>query len=202
MVNESSTQEFKMERGLREGDCLSPLLFIIAAEGLAGLMKNAISVSAFRPFKLTHDLQFSPLQLADDTLILGDVNWDNILAIKVLLRGFKLVSSLKVNFSKSNIIGVNLEDSFFGFSFNFFSCPIAHIPFIFLGIPIGANQHRKGTCNPILAKLRSKTSLWRGKHVSFGTHLVLINADLNSIPLFFFSFYRAPKIVLHEITNI
>lgn len=114
----------------------------------------------------------------------GDVNRDNILAIKVLLRRFGSVSSLKVNFSTSNIIGVNLKDSFLDSTSTFLSCLIAHNPFISLGIPSGTNSHRKGTWDPILVKLRRKISLWRGKHVSFGSRLVLIIAVLNSISLF------------------
>lgn len=38
LVNGSPTQDFKVHRGLRQGDLLSPFLFLIVAEGLAALV--------------------------------------------------------------------------------------------------------------------------------------------------------------------
>lgn len=49
LINGSRTQDFIMERGLCQGDPISPLLFIIAIEGFACLMKNATDGSLFHP---------------------------------------------------------------------------------------------------------------------------------------------------------
>ena len=47
LVNGSPTNEFIPHRGLRQGDPLAPLLFSIVAEGLTGLMREALDKSLF-----------------------------------------------------------------------------------------------------------------------------------------------------------
>lgn len=50
LVNGSPTEEFHIERELRQGDPLSPFLFMLAAEGFDALMKATVSHSLFQPY--------------------------------------------------------------------------------------------------------------------------------------------------------
>nr|KYP71360.1 Retrovirus-related Pol polyprotein LINE-1 [Cajanus cajan] len=50
LVNGSPTQEFKPQKGLRQGDPLVPFLFIIVAEGLSGLMRTAASKKIYEGY--------------------------------------------------------------------------------------------------------------------------------------------------------
>lgn len=52
LVNGSSTDEFKMQKGLRQGDPLAPFLFIIVAEGLNGLVMRAILCNKLKPARV------------------------------------------------------------------------------------------------------------------------------------------------------
>lgn len=52
------------------------------------------------------------LQIADETLIVGDASWKNMWSIKVVFHLFELVSGLNVNFHKSNILGFNMDSNF------------------------------------------------------------------------------------------
>ncbi|MCI25301.1 LINE-1 reverse transcriptase like, partial [Trifolium medium] len=51
LVNGSPTEEFVAQRGLRQGDPLAPFLFLIVAEGLAGLMWSAVRSGSFAGYK-------------------------------------------------------------------------------------------------------------------------------------------------------
>lgn len=91
LVNGSPSEEFRMEKGLRQGDSLAPFLFIIISEGLSGLMKQAVNYGYFSPFKFGLDAgpEVFLLQFADDTLFIGEASIQNIFAVKSVLRCFE-----------------------------------------------------------------------------------------------------------------
>ncbi|MCI65328.1 LINE-1 reverse transcriptase like, partial [Trifolium medium] len=51
LVNESPTSDFNVSKGLRQGDPLSPFLFLIVVEGLTGLMHKAVNSNLFHGYK-------------------------------------------------------------------------------------------------------------------------------------------------------
>lgn len=72
LVNGSPTPEFSMERGLRQGDPLSPFLFLIAAEALNVMMQEAIQKRLYTPLTVGNSgIVVSLLQFADDALFFG-----------------------------------------------------------------------------------------------------------------------------------
>ncbi|CAJ2641645.1 unnamed protein product [Trifolium pratense] len=178
LVNGSPTEDFLVGKGLRQGDPLSPFLFLIAAEGLTRLMQKAVDNSSFHGFKVRDDLHFHTLQFADDTVLIGEGNWDNLWSIKTVLRSFELVSGLKVNFFKSKLYGINLDDNFLSAASSFLHCEVDSIPFRFLGIPVGANPRRKITWNPIVEAMKKRLNAWNGRHLSIGGRVTLINSSL------------------------
>jgi hypothetical protein len=109
LVNGSPTEEINIRRGLKQGDPLAPLLFLVVAEGLGGLLRMAVEKRRFKPFLVGRgNLPVSILQYADDTLCIGEASVDNLWALKAVLRGFELASGLKVNFWKSCLLGINV----------------------------------------------------------------------------------------------
>lgn len=52
LLNGSKHESFKPSRGIRQGDPLSPYLFILAMDCLTTLITNAISLKTWKPFKL------------------------------------------------------------------------------------------------------------------------------------------------------
>jgi hypothetical protein len=202
LVNGSPTEDFSVGKGIRQGDPFSPFLFLIIAEGLTGLISKAVETGRFHGYTVNYNISFHTLQFADDTIIVGEGTWDNLWTIKTVLRSFELVSGLKVNFFKSKLYGVNLEDNFLQASSAFLHCGVDSIPFKFLGIPVGANPRRKTTWLPILASMKQRLCTWKGRQLSIGGRVTLINSVLSSLPLYFFSFYKAPVCVIKEMVRI
>ncbi|CAJ2667257.1 unnamed protein product [Trifolium pratense] len=202
LVNGSPTVDFVVGKGLRQGDPLYPFLFLIVAEGLTRLMQKAVDNGNYHGFKVHDDLQFHTLQFADDTVLVGEGKWENLWSLKIVLRSFELVSGLKVNFYKSKLYGINLDDNFVSAASSFLHCEVESIPFRFLGIPVGANPRRKVTWNPIVEAMKKRLNTWSGRNLSFGGRVTLINSVLSSLPLYFFSFFKVPVCVLQELITI
>lgn len=73
LVNGSPTPEFQCFRGLRQGDPLSPFLFIIAMEGLSGMMKRAVDKGVYSGLKCGMEGPIlSHFLYADDVIFIGE----------------------------------------------------------------------------------------------------------------------------------
>ena len=101
LINGSPTEEFISSRGLRQGDPMTPFLFLVVAEGLAGLVRQATKQNMLTGVKVGRkEIECSMLQFADDTLFMCEDIFSNVFTIKMILRCFELVSGLKINFYK------------------------------------------------------------------------------------------------------
>ncbi|XP_058749655.1 uncharacterized protein LOC131622635 [Vicia villosa] len=202
LVNGSPTKDFEVYKGLRQGDPLSPFLFVLAMEGLTSLVRKSVELGEFKPFKFGGGEVLDILQFADDTIMLGEATTDNLWSLKVVLRGFELVSGLRINFVKSNVYGVNVGEWFLNTATFFLGCKRSVIPFTFLGIPVGGNHRSRRMWVRSIQNINNRLSVWKGKSISIGGRVMLINAVLNAIPSFMFSFFKAPSLVIKEIRGL
>ncbi|XP_071740186.1 uncharacterized protein [Rutidosis leptorrhynchoides] len=125
LVNGSPTKEFKLERGVRQGDPFFPFLFINAAKGLNWLAKNAVSNNLFSGVEIGRDkINISHLQYTDDTIFSGSWSMENIGNLMKLLKCFVLSSGLKVNYNKSNLFGVGIDKVEVEEMANLFGCNV------------------------------------------------------------------------------
>jgi hypothetical protein len=139
LVNGSPTEEFPLERGLRQGDPLSPFLFLLAAEGLNVLVEAVVAQHLFTGYRIGEQdpVAVSHLQFADDTLLWGAKSWANVRALRAVLVLFEAMSGLKVNFNKSMLVGVNVTDSWLGEAASVLRCRVGKLPFLYLGLLLG-----------------------------------------------------------------
>jgi len=204
LVNGSPTDEFPLGRGLRQGDPLSPFLFLLAAEGFNVLMKSLSDNNLFIGYMVgsTEPVTVSHLQFADDTLILGKKSWANIRAMRAVLVLFEKMFGLKVNFNKSQLVGVNVSTSWLSKAAVALGCKVGSVPFVYLGLPIGGNARRLAFWEPLLNRINSRLSSWSSKHLSFGGRLVLLKYVLSSLPIYALSFFEAPACIISSIESI
>eukprot|EP00253_Pinus_taeda_P005494 PITA_05494 len=102
LVNGSPSKIFTPSRGLRQGDPLSPFLFILMMEGLGGTIKNAKVLGKIKGLQLTENGQvLTHQQFLDDTMLQGIPTVKEALVYKKILIDFALASGMEVNLSKS-----------------------------------------------------------------------------------------------------
>lgn len=202
LVNGSPMTDFLVEIRLRQGDPLSLFLFTLVAEGLCILFNSTAASGSFEGYQVGTGVDVKLLQFTDDTEVVGKGSWNNLRSIKAIFKGFELISGLKVNFHKSKVIGVNLEESFIESTSHFLSCYREKIPFKFLGILVSINLRRGESWKEVMSLFKRKLLTWKSRLLSMGGRVTLLNSVLSSVPIYTMHFYRTPVKVIKELISI
>ncbi|KAA3484426.1 reverse transcriptase [Gossypium australe] len=95
---------FRSTMGLRQGDPLSPYLFLFCGEGLPALMRLAGQENRIRGAKVSQEApSITHLMFADDCILFGDVSNRGINVLKEILKEYEVCSEQCVNFEKSTV---------------------------------------------------------------------------------------------------
>ncbi|GKU93958.1 hypothetical protein SLEP1_g7507 [Rubroshorea leprosula] len=147
--------------------------------GLCGLVKKAEMEGLLHGIEVgKRGLAVSLLQFADDTVILGRADSQNVFMVKSILRWFELMSGLRINFRKSSVYGLNVSEMWLKGAATAFSYGVGEFPFIYLGLPVGGNPRNKKLWSTVVKKFRAKLAIWKSAVLSFGGRLTLLNSVL------------------------
>ena len=195
-VNDDVGHYFQTRKGVRQGDPLSPILFNIVVYMLAILIARAKENQQFKgvvPHLVNDGL--SILQYADDTILFMEDNIEQAKNLKLLLCAFEQLSGLKINFHKSELFCFGEAMVFKTEYEQIFGCGQGMFPFRYLGIPMHYKRLKNSDWKGVDERFQKRLSGWKGKLLSAGGKLVLINSVLSSLPLFMFSFFEVPRVV-------
>ncbi|WVZ61936.1 LOW QUALITY PROTEIN: hypothetical protein U9M48_011741 [Paspalum notatum var. saurae] len=141
----------------------------------------------------------SILQYANDTVIFLDHDLEKARNLKVLLCVFEKLSGLKINFNKSEIFCFGQAKECETAYSELFGCRSGSFPFRYLGLPMHYRKLRNSEWKHLEERFEKRLSGWKGKLLSVGGRLVLINSVLSSLPMFMLSFFAIPKGVLRKL---
>lgn len=131
--------------------------------------------------------------------LLGERSRSNLKNLARILRCFHATSGLKVNFYKSKVYGVGISDRELACSARVLGCDAGSFRFTYLGVPVRANMNRLKNWKPIIDRVHARLSRWKASSLSIGGRLTLVKTVLGSLPLYFFSIFKAPCNVINSL---
>jgi hypothetical protein len=158
LLNGSPLEVFYPSRGLRQGDPLSPYLFLMCAEGLSSLLSRAsqdgqisgVPISA-RGVKLSH------LFFADDSLLFCRANFNEWGVVLKILQRYELASGQKLNSEKTSIYySRNTRRAFKEFIQDSARIHASTSYEKYLGLPAMVGRSKTRTFAGILSRVRKK----------------------------------------------
>jgi hypothetical protein len=137
LLNGMPGKPFNCLSGVRQGDSLSPLLFVLAANLLQTIINRAWQ-NGILQHPLSDDFggDFPIVQYADDTLLILPGNGRCLFHLKGLLRSFSDSTGLHVNFEKSFSVPINMNQDRATHLARTFGCTVGTVPFTYLGLPL------------------------------------------------------------------
>ncbi|XP_020250145.1 uncharacterized protein LOC109827551 [Asparagus officinalis] len=201
LLNGSSTGFFQSNRDIRQGDPLSPYIFVLVMEFWSISMEVATISGKIQNIKKNHNLQVSHLLFADDMLVFCRANRNSFEGINNLLESLTLYIGLSINKSKSRIFfskGCRNKDvlsSFMGIS-------RGYLPVKYLGLPLSFNYPKAKDFLPLIDKVRRKIEGWITYSLSFAGRIELIKSVLYSTIAYWYFVYKFPNSIVHSLESI
>lgn len=139
---------------------------------------------------------------ADDVILFLRASPADVKTVAVLLQIFYGASGLSCNPLKSSISPIQCDDYFATFCSNLLNCRVAHMPIIYLGLPLNCKKARKEDFQRLLDVIHARLASWRAAMLTQSGRLVLIQSMLTSIAIFHLLSLDPPPWVLKAIDKI
>lgn len=194
---------FSSSRGLRQGDPISPSLFIIAADYFSRLLTQRFQTYLTMQYRHGGSTSVSHLAFADDMIIFTNGQKRSIRRVIDCLEHYDGVSRQLVNRDKSGHIlprrasEIQTRRIVFLTGFSHQSQP-----FTYLGVPLFKGAKRSFLYDDLIMKVRSRIFGWASRLLSPGGRITLLRFVLSSIPLYLFQIMRPPKVILKRLESI
>ena len=199
-MNNELGNYFQSAKGVRQGDPMSPTLFNMVAECLTKMVLSAQDNGLITGFAADIiDKGVAILQYADDTVLCIKHDPEQAVNLKLLLYLFELMSGLKINFMKSEIMSIGGDNDVLKFYSDLFGCQIGCLPMKYLGMPVTFASLKTADWSFLDMKLLKKLNAWVCEYASSGARLTLLDSCLSGIPTYYMSMHLLNKTCIKNL---
>ncbi|RVW37936.1 Transposon TX1 uncharacterized 149 kDa protein [Vitis vinifera] len=205
LVNGTPTGFFQSSKGLRQGDPLSPYLFVIAMEVFSAFLQRAVEGGYLSGCRVKGRSEegalISHLLFADDTLVFCKPSQDHLTHLSWLLMWFEAASGLRINLDKSELIPVGRVENMDDLAWEF-GCKVGSLPSTYLGMPLGASFKSTSVWDGVEDRFRKRLGMWKRQYLSKGGRATLIRSTLSNLPIYLMSLLCLPSVVRRRLEKI
>jgi len=204
LVNDELNGLFQPSRGIRQGDPLSPYIFILCMEVFSHISKEANIAGSGIGIKLCfNSLKILCLLFADDYLLFCKTNQQTISTTKAILDRFCDLSGQLVNFHKS-VLTFSRNTSNLLKQLVMATLAISHSSSLgtYRGCPVFYGKPSKNTFQELINKAATKLSRWKANSLSKAGRTVLIQLHLESLPAHTMQCFQLPSATSTSVDQI
>lgn len=194
-VNGFASSTLIPQRGLRQGDPLSPYIFILAADALSHMINKALDQNRIQGVQLAQGgPKLTHLFFADDALLFGKATHENMYQLVEILNIYSRASGQRINLGKSGLIVGKFMDPRLKVQLaTILRMQLWDNPGKYLGLLAEWGSSKVTALNWIKQRIEAKMEGWKECLLNQAGKEVLIKAVLQAIPTFAMSMVRFPK---------
>uniref|UniRef100_A0A803PLN3 Reverse transcriptase domain-containing protein n=1 Tax=Cannabis sativa TaxID=3483 RepID=A0A803PLN3_CANSA len=204
LINGEKIGNFQPTRGLRQGDSLSPYLFLLCSEGLSCLIHNAERAGDINGVQFGKNrVKVSHLFFADDSFVFLNAKDTECDTMKLILQRYSTLSGQQINLDKSEVCMGKRISSAQGQNFaTRLGVRLVSHHAKYLGLPSFVGRRKKEVFEIIKDKVWNKLKGWKASMFSQAGHEVLIKAVVQAIPSYAMSCFRLPKKLIKNLHSL
>lgn len=198
-VNGALEGYFNCSSGLKQGDPISPYLFVLAMEALSVCINLETQSPQFRFHSRTKNAEISHLIFADDVMLFCYGDNDSVSAMLRAVNRFAEMSGLVTNPAKCVTFFGNVPTAVQDFTIAVSGFNRGVLPVVYLGLPLISGKLHKRDCQPLITKICNKFEHWSSKIISQAGRGQLIKSVIFGIQNHWSGHLFLPKLILKRI---